>query len=210
MKNPLTRMNTQSALFFSLGAVVSIGLVLLGRAYELTRSDWSGWVQAVGSIGAIAVGFSASAHQAKSAARLARRERLEADDHRLTAALSISMFAADLVDNVMLQVDHRGSVTGYLDESSYYLDFDGAARVLATIPLHELRSQGMVSGVLRLQRCVAQLSQMTAAGRADSSFEQSDYLEWRESVVGVRDEKNIAMDEIANEVEHSRNLLRDN
>ena len=38
----------------SLAIFLLLGLVLLGRSYNLSKSDWSGWVQAIGSILAIA------------------------------------------------------------------------------------------------------------------------------------------------------------
>lgn len=53
MTTILKWLNSPPVLAILVGVGVLLDVVLLGRAYDLTRSDWAGWVQAIGSIGAI-------------------------------------------------------------------------------------------------------------------------------------------------------------
>lgn len=176
---------------------------------NMTPSDWAAWVQAVGSIGAIIAGFRVANKQIKSTAAQARLDRIEADDDRLTAALSVAMYAADLIYEAAGQAASKGSVTGYLLVSCDYLDFDGATRALQAIPLHDLRSPAMIGGLLKIQRCVESIDRMTGNAQADPFFDEHDYSEWQEGIVEIRNTTESSMQSLAEIVEQSRRLLRE-
>jgi hypothetical protein len=188
-----------------------LGVLFFLRTFgaPLWSQEASGWAQAFGSIAAILAGFGVANRQAKDAAQLARRDRIEADDDRLTAALCVGMYAADLIEEAVAAAATRSSVTGYLEVSCYYLDFEGAVRALQAIPLYELRSTAMVGGLLKMQRCIEQLDRMTTNAQADSFFYEHDYSEWQEGIIEIRDAKNAAMQILADAVESSRALLRE-
>lgn len=175
----------------------------------MTPSDWAAWVQAVGSIGAIIAGFRVANKQSKNAAAQARLDRLEADDDRLTAAFSVAMYAADLIHEAARQAASRASVGGYLEVSCYYLDFEGAARALQAIPLHDLRSSAMIGGLLKIHRCVESIDRMTNNAQADPSFDDHDYGEWQEGIIEIRTATETAMQDLTQQVEQSRALLRE-
>jgi hypothetical protein len=78
MTTILKRLNTPSALIILVGTWFVLDLVLLGRANDLSKSDWAAWVQAIGSIGAILVAVGVARHQSESQRQL--EERKERDD----------------------------------------------------------------------------------------------------------------------------------
>lgn len=195
------------ALFIALCVVVFVALIRLGRTYDLTKSDWSGWVQAVGSIGAILAGFIVVDQQIKSAARLARRERREADDDRVVAALCTALFAQDLIQDTLENMKYPTRLQGYLLLADEYYDLDGAARVLADIPLHALRSSSMIDGVLSLQRCIARIKALTSTVRGLDTFEEFDGDEWASLLAFVQHEKDAAISLITEVASRSRLAL---
>jgi hypothetical protein len=68
----LKRANSPLILGIHISLWILVDLVLLGRVNDLSKSDWSGWVQAVGSVGAILVAVGVAHHQSES-----QREREE-------------------------------------------------------------------------------------------------------------------------------------
>jgi hypothetical protein len=84
---------------FLLVVVFSVGdLIILGSAFELSKSDWASWVQAIGSVAAIGAALFIMDRQNKHTARLA----LESE-HRGNMARAKVVGA--IVENVQKQFD---------------------------------------------------------------------------------------------------------
>lgn len=94
-------------------------LVLVGRAYDLSKSDWASWVQAVGSIVAICASFYFFARQRKVEQKDAR-DRLLFEDYQSAQVLeNIAMAcggAADAVVQAWKAQDGLPAAIARLDE----------------------------------------------------------------------------------------------
>jgi hypothetical protein len=53
-----------------------VSLVLLGRQYDLNKSDWASWIQGVGSIAAILGSFALARHEAKTSDEARRLDNM--------------------------------------------------------------------------------------------------------------------------------------
>jgi len=65
-------------------------LILLGKSFQLSKSDWAGWVQAVGSIGAIVMGWAVVRHQIANGQRNRLEENASADRVHLEIGLRLA------------------------------------------------------------------------------------------------------------------------
>lgn len=134
--------------------IIDIGI--LGNHYELTKSDWSGWVQAIGSVAALGVAIFVMSRQNEHSARLI----LQADQMNLRRrAEAISV----LMENAHWQIKHcLGKVQAGLEKMDLLetkAAFTSAKhfmgdvhRTLASIPLHDLGSADMTDGILRINQ----------------------------------------------------------
>lgn len=128
-----------------------VDIVILGNHYELTKSDWSGWVQAIGSIAALAVAIYIMSRQNAHSSRL-----LAEADVRIMARRAAAVSALVVRANERLQESTstlaRAASTG--DNRKFHAAWTvvGAAlrqckSALEMVPAHELGGYKMVNGL---------------------------------------------------------------
>lgn len=162
----------------ALGILVVGTLIAIGCYTNLSKADWASWVQAVGSIAAISIGFILADRQSRSAALQLRRERLVVDDEQARCALAVAMFVRAKLEPALQEMRSPGSVRGYLEISADYMDFDGVKRAIDSVPLFQLRSAEAMEGVLLLNACLSKVQHMTRIGQQDPVFANRDYDEF--------------------------------
>lgn len=137
--------------------IVDIGI--LGNHYDLTKSDWSGWVQAIGSIAALGVAIYIMSRQNQHAARLL----IDADKRALLRRADATAAVVDRATNQLQQfceliteslaVGNENNIRSMILTSKFALqDAQGATRA---IPAQELGSYKMVSGLSKVVQALA-------------------------------------------------------
>lgn len=86
----------RTPLIVAVGSLIASALVMLGSHYDLNKSEWAAWVQAVGSIAAIIGSFWISHRQVVAANREAHSRRVALLD---SAAISVAS-AAKLMEKL--------------------------------------------------------------------------------------------------------------
>lgn len=134
------------------GAVLFLvvgGLLWLGLKFELGKSDWASWVQALGSIAAIAGAWLIGKIQSKTAyvhaLRLRERERYD----RMHAVFPIATRAHELIT----ELDTEPFDLYYKDRYSA-ASFRVCIKAIEAIPLHELGNFGLVEGYMEMQQAL--------------------------------------------------------
>lgn len=141
-------------------AALSIGgLVWLGLKFELSKSDWASWVQAVGSIGAIAGAWLVGHRQSSAALRHALYLRRAQEEDRIQAIFPIASHALDLIE----EIADKPFRSALYSEAS----FQSCLRAMESIPLYELGKYVLVQGYLEMQ---AALSDATRAASERSKY----------------------------------------
>ncbi|WP_070279273.1 hypothetical protein [Janthinobacterium sp. MP5059B] len=131
-----------------------IDIAILGNHYELTKSDWSGWVQAIGSIAALGVAIYIMTRQNQHAARLL----IDADKRALMRRADATAAVIDRAMNQLQQfckliteslaVGNENNIRSAILTSQFALqEAQGATRA---IPAQELGSYKMVSGLSKI------------------------------------------------------------
>jgi hypothetical protein len=139
-------------------AFTVVDLILLGRALELSKSDWASWVQAVGSIGAIIVAFvvaDASSRRARAQAHEMERRQIDRKHQSICAIL----------DDAVLQCQEilcEAELSGTLNQFSFLVTYDAVAFAavltsIQAIPLHELSGYSAVRGISALRNAMITL-----------------------------------------------------
>jgi hypothetical protein len=125
------------------------GLALLGLNFELGKSDWAAWVQALGSIAAIVGAWLIGKSQSKAAflraLRLRERERYD----RVHAIFPIAARAHELIT----ELDAEPYDLYYKDRYSE-ASFRVCMKAIEAIPLHELGNFGLVEGYMEMQQAL--------------------------------------------------------
>lgn len=128
---------------------VAGGLIYWGRQEELTKAEWPGWVQAVGSIAAIAGAWMLGRDQSKQAfqqaLQLGNHERVE----RVRALFPIAAHAFELVAELANE-----PYDDYYKLKYSAVAFQTCQRALEAIPLHELGNFGLVQGYMEMQQAL--------------------------------------------------------
>ena len=138
-----------------------IDIALLGNQYELTKSDWPGWVQAIGSIAALAVAIYVMSRQNRHAAMLL----MDADKRALVRTGS-SVHA--LMVRAEMHIGSCSSLFAGFATSANMADGDAflglsrhviaeAKRVLVAVPAHELGSYPMTVALQNMVECLGEL-----------------------------------------------------
>ncbi|MFJ2989920.1 hypothetical protein ACIPF8_18805 [Collimonas sp. NPDC087041] len=124
-------------------------LINLGIRYNLSKSDWAAWVQAIGSIGAIlaAVGVVQFQHiqQARLAAEAKRLERRG----RLNALMAIFTTICEIVDDCASMV-HKENIVWPL-QAERLLE---AKKLLGSIPIFELPDHVVVLRISQISEAL--------------------------------------------------------
>ena len=127
----------------------------------LTSSEWAAWVQAIGSILAVAGAAFAVIYQAKkqhaSALRVQHEQRVYERIETIKALLELSRNCGKLMQHVIDRINNDRTTFHEIATGDRHLDFDElirAERAVMTIPLHTLPAKlltytMMVSSVVR-------------------------------------------------------------
>ncbi|MDO8065590.1 hypothetical protein [Janthinobacterium sp. SUN206] len=128
-----------------------IDIIILGNNFDLTKSDWSGWVQAIGSIAALGVAIFVMSRQNRHAAKLlidadkrALLRRAQAVSAILDRAHEQIPELCELIAN-SVAIRNEGLVRSTMATAKYLLKEVQAA--IRAIPAHELGSYEMVTGL---------------------------------------------------------------
>ena len=136
-------------------------IAILGNHFELTKSDWSGWVQAIGSIAALGVAiFVMSRQNAHSARLIAQADQLSLK--RRADAIAVIMESAHRQTTHCLKQTRKGANARDLAETKAAFvtakHFMGDVhRMLSSIPLYDLGSADMADGILRISQTASTL-----------------------------------------------------
>lgn len=148
---------------FLLAVVVAANLIVVGIRFDLSKSDWSGWVQAFGSIAAILAAVVVMNYQARSAAELVRKTDFDAQ-------IRLARTIGKVVENSCVELLHaleyldassgrtatndqekenyeRGAFVGYTRAQK--AGNEAKQRLLA-IPVHNLQFTDIVVGIIGL------------------------------------------------------------
>jgi hypothetical protein len=131
-------------------------LVLLGRAYDLGKSDWASWIQAVGSIAAIAGAFAITQVQAGQQRKLLADQSAEELRNMLRAVISIGEEGISACDNALTTFRREVIFDEAAIEHVSEL-FSAAIEVTGQFPFWRLNEEGV--------RHFAQLRIMLARAR---------------------------------------------
>jgi hypothetical protein len=191
------------------GTLLTAALIAAGLHFELKTADWAAWVQAVGSVVAITVGFILADRQSKAAALQSRRERLAADDEQARCVLEVARLVQAHLEPALEEMRVRGDVFGYLQVTAGYVDFDGAKRAIDSVPLFQLRSSEAIHGVLLLSASVNQVRHMTKLGQDDPMFIDLDFDEFKSAAEQTLGDLKTGIDHIVDLADQCHRVLLD-
>jgi len=145
-----------------------IDIVILGNHYELTKSDWSGWVQAIGSIAALGVAVFVMSRQNRHAAKL-----LTETDKRALVRRGASVHA--LMERAVFHVGScsdafQKAINDGTNQSIFAfkaiasIKLAEAKRVLISVPGHELGSYAMTVSLQNIIECLADVELLIESG----------------------------------------------
>jgi hypothetical protein len=138
-------------------ATIAICLAVwrIGGAFNLSKSDWASWVQAVGSILAIVGAFYIGKHQADVQMKVAEQARQHVLSDRYSTIKGIVDRAFQKCLNVEPDVIRNGKdgPFGNLAFTFSYREeeFSRAIRLLEEAPFYELGSDVLVAGIFELR-----------------------------------------------------------
>lgn len=151
--------------FYTLIAAALVGSAILikivGDNAGLAKDTWPGWVQAIGSIAALAVAIFVMSRQNAHAARLiSQADQLSL--RRRAQAISVIMESAhrqvghclSKVRNGVEKMDLTETQAAFVSAKHFMGD---THRTLASIPLHDLGSADMADGILRIKQVASVL-----------------------------------------------------
>ena len=137
-----------------------IDIAILGNHYKLTKSDWSGWVQAIGSVAALAVAIFVMSRQNRHAVRIVVNTDRRALLRRGEAVAALMFNAHQTIDifcDELLGWLTQGALSGEIMDKLKGADkaVQEARAALAAVPLHELGSRDMVHGAVAMLESMA-------------------------------------------------------
>ena len=128
-----------------------VDIVILGNHYDLTKSDWSGWVQAIGSIAALAVAIFVMSRQNAHSARLLAEADVRIMLRRAAAVSALVVRASERLQECTASLGHDAR-TG--DNASFHTLWTVAGpalrqckSALELVPAYELGGYKMVNGL---------------------------------------------------------------
>lgn len=162
--------------FFS---IIDIGI--LGNHYELTKTDWPGWVQAIGSIGALGVAIFVMKRQSQHAIALALGSDKRTLIRRASSVKSLieraNSHIGSCLDTIKTVFASSGAIS--IDEFRTFArgKLAEARRTLVAIPSHELGSFDLTDAVQNMIECIADVEVIINAGSpADVIASQLQYI----------------------------------
>lgn len=129
------------------GAAVALVAIALGNVGHLVylmdvHPGVAGWVQAFGSIAAIAAGFAVAAQQARNIRKDAKRAQIDAILHTRRDALAIAALATA---HLRIRSSNCSLINSLADTKLMLREFEGDARLMAAFDLARLRDVKMMS-----------------------------------------------------------------
>jgi hypothetical protein len=115
----------------------------------ITSADYAGWVQALGSIGAILYAVSIASNQRRDA----DRRDIMLRSSRLAAVRGMTEHAVDVVGGATIALLDRSLAENYVANHDAAI-FDEAFRMLQQIPMLDLGTVGAVEGVTLIKNGV--------------------------------------------------------
>lgn len=137
--------------------VVLVAMVYLGFRFSLSRLEWPGWVQAVGSIAAIVAAYFLGAAQVEAANHAAMAAERRAEGKRQSSILAIGAAIVSMVEELPnLAYNNKA---GHLAVGLAYDKriFDGLISALGNIPVHELGSAKAVESFFGIKNSLIAL-----------------------------------------------------
>lgn len=146
--------NTRVIRYPMLASAVIFALVITGLVCDLTKSDWSSWVQAVGSVAAIVGAFffgrSQSIRDRENALHLAQVANKEKWSTVKAIIDNLYRQCRDVAPGFANEEEEFGNIAFVL---SYNKDqFDEAVKLVESIPLFELNSEALARCVIDFRR----------------------------------------------------------
>ena len=157
---------------------MTVGLVAIGIQLDLNKSEWASWVQAFGSIAALAVAIFIMSNQSKAAIRLAAQTDRAAVIRRTAAVAGLMHNCHRSVHAAMTQLEGKlqglSDVRFILAASTPWSEMlEGARGSLAAVPLHELGTVNLVMSSIGMLECTLFLNNTLADWR-NSGIEAFD------------------------------------
>ncbi|NHZ94587.1 hypothetical protein [Massilia sp. CCM 8734] len=151
---PLIRVLWKKSRFWLLLFVAVMNLVNIGLDMNLTREHWASWVQAVGSIAALVVAIYVMSRQNAHAARLIA----QADSVALTRrANTVSVVVESAYWQIHACINHMQVAAANNDVADLQISLSSSKHVcevirssLTNIPIHDLGSADMATGVIHI------------------------------------------------------------
>lgn len=184
--------------------VISLSAVLLSHGYKanLNPSEWASWVQAVGSIIAIAGAFAIGKHQADVQRKVAEQARRDLVSDRHSTVKGVFDRVFQLCLNVEAHITYQGQ-NDIREFAFIYIEthVPAAQRLLDEIPLHELGSAELVHATLDMKEAMQSfLSSVELYRRRPTSWQEGlpisvDQAIWflQEQIDDARDAYNAAI-----------------
>lgn len=145
----LKYLNTRVVRYTLIALLSCAALVATGLQFELSKSDWSSWVQAIGSVAAVAVALYLSDQGFRRAVELDRRKQLGAEKLRLRHVHSLLAIA--LRDAIELHEAAQSINEQFLGTYDIEILAD-TRRILESLPKFDIPEPEVVFGIVRLCR----------------------------------------------------------
>jgi hypothetical protein len=124
--------------FAFISILLTVGIAV-GIRYNLSKSDWAAWVQAIGSIGAILAAVGVVQYQHRQQARLALEAKRIERRMRLNTLMAIFTAIGQIVDDCASKVNEE-NIAWWMQAER----LKEAKMLLSSIPLFELPDHGVV------------------------------------------------------------------
>lgn len=142
-------------------------LVLLGRSFDLSKSDWAAWVQAVGSIAAIAGAYFIGERQAIAALKNDLKIRQVELKQKKKAVLAIAVAAKEQVGKIAQACVENDVERRRLELRRYNArTTSDIVNAFAAVPVHELGSFDAVSAFFHIRDCLSRVDGMYSSNLA--------------------------------------------
>lgn len=122
-------------------------IVILGNRYDLSKSDWSGWVQAIGSIAALGVAIFVMARQNRYAINADKRALLRRANAVAAILDRANVQIPQLCEAIAAGLDSGDQTRAISAMHAAKIILFEAQTAIRAIPGHELGSYEMVIGM---------------------------------------------------------------
>jgi hypothetical protein len=180
-----TRPVRYSTLFISATAAI----IATGNQFELSKSDWSGWVQAIGSVAALGVAIFVMSRQNAHSAKLVAQADTKALRRRVETVSTIVEIDYWQIDNCFNEISQAVSANNMITLNASLVStkivISEVRLHLTSIPIHDLGSPRMAEGIIRLNQIAGNVQTLCDAwtGPADSERIASLIVRFRDKAL---------------------------